>query len=153
MLARHKELSYLYSLPQKETGNPPVIFVHGACLGSWAWEDFLNYFAEHGYPAYAIDLPGHGESPTHKPQSAYGIEDYATSVSRFARYIEKKHGDPVVLVGHSMGGLVAQKVAERETLTALILIAPAPPASVHYQWGSTLNISFFEMIHLSLIHI
>lgn len=36
--------------------------VHGICHGAWCWENFINFFAGHGYQCYAIRLPGHGGS-------------------------------------------------------------------------------------------
>ena len=48
------------SLP---TERPPLLFVHGSAYDAWCWtEHFLDYFAEHGFSAYALSLRGHGGS-------------------------------------------------------------------------------------------
>lgn len=45
-----------------ETRPAPILFVHGAWHGAWCWENFLPYFAQHGYAAHALSLRGHGAS-------------------------------------------------------------------------------------------
>jgi pimeloyl-ACP methyl ester carboxylesterase len=44
------------------TQRSPILFVHGAWHGAWCWENFLPYFADRGYGAYAVSLRGHGAS-------------------------------------------------------------------------------------------
>ena len=56
---------YLEVLSRQPASNPrptPLLFVHGASHGAWYWTNFLDYFAEHGYTAYAPNLRGHGAS-------------------------------------------------------------------------------------------
>ncbi|MBC7517162.1 MAG: alpha/beta hydrolase [Alkalinema sp. FL-bin-369] len=44
------------------TQRSPIFFVHGAWHAAWCRENFLPYFANHGYAAYAVSLRGHGTS-------------------------------------------------------------------------------------------
>jgi pimeloyl-ACP methyl ester carboxylesterase len=85
----------------------PLLFLHGLGGGHHAWERQLPYFAGHGYAAHAWDQPGYGHSPIVEPY------DFAQVSAALARLIEKLGEGPVVLVGHSMGGLVAQEAYVR----------------------------------------
>ncbi|MBK7417265.1 MAG: alpha/beta fold hydrolase [Dechloromonas sp.] len=49
--------------PARKTGQPTLLFVHGAFAGAWMWtETFMPVLAEAGYPCYAVSLRGHGGS-------------------------------------------------------------------------------------------
>lgn len=110
-----------------DTNSAPLLFVHGAWHSSWCWtEHFLPYFAEHGYPAYAFDLRGHGKSDGAKHLRWTSIADYVADVEQAIRQLER----PPVLIAHSMGGLVAQKYLEKHTLPAAVLLASVPPGGV-----------------------
>ena len=84
-----------------------ILLIHGAAHGAWAWTHVLPQLAALGHAARAIDLPGHGEDPT--PVGDVTLDMYAEAV------VAALHGfdDPVVLVGHSMGGYPISLAAER----------------------------------------
>jgi pimeloyl-ACP methyl ester carboxylesterase len=84
-----------------------LLFLHGLGGGHHAWERQLPYFAGQGYAAHAWDQPGYGHSPIVEPY------DFEQICAALARLIEKLREGPVVLVGHSMGGLVAQEAYVR----------------------------------------
>lgn len=57
------DLEIIERLPVRDTGKPPMIFIHGAFIGAACWaEYFLDYFAEKGHRAIALSLRGHGSS-------------------------------------------------------------------------------------------
>jgi pimeloyl-ACP methyl ester carboxylesterase len=95
----------------------PLVFLHGVGGGHHAWDAQLPYFADRGYPAHAWDQPGYGHSATVEP---YDLEQVALALKRL---LESLGGEPVVLVGHSMGGMVAQEAYARfpELVKALVL--------------------------------
>jgi len=84
-----------------------LVFLHGVGGGHHAWDAQLAFFAERGYGAHAWDQPGYGESATVDP---YDLERIAAAL---VRLIERLDDGPVVLVGHSMGGFVAQETHAR----------------------------------------
>lgn len=102
-----------------------MILVHGAYHGGWCWERAVDALAARGIAAAAPDLPGHGRDPGWLADQS--MDNYA------ARVIEQIDAAPapVVLVGHSLGGVTIRVAAQARPdkvrkliyLTALI---PAP---------------------------
>lgn len=99
-----------------------LLFLHGVGGGHHAWERQLPHFARLGYAAHAWDQPGYGKSPSVEP---YDFEQLSAALRRL---IEALGGEPVVLVGHSMGGMVAQEAYARfpELVKALVLSFTSP---------------------------
>lgn len=92
----------------------PLLFLHGVGGGHAAWDRQLPYFAARGYRASAWDQPGYGDSPAVEP---YDLENIAGALRA------QIGGEPAVLVGHSMGGFIAQEACARfpEMVKALVL--------------------------------
>lgn len=101
----------------------PVIMVHGAFCGGWAFDAFRGPFERAGHAVLTPDLRGHGEDR----RSVVGVSmaDYARDIAELIAH----QPEPPVLIGHSMGGLVAAMAAGRARTRALIQLAPSPP------WG------------------
>ena len=101
----------------------PLVFLHGVGGGHHAWELQLPYFGGLGYPSHAWDQPGYGHSPSVEPY------DLARVSASLARLIESLSDEPVVLVGHSMGGMIAQETYTRHPMLvkamALCFTSPA----------------------------
>lgn len=103
----------------------PIVFAHGAFMGAWSWQaHFLDYFARHGFHAVAPSFRGHGGSEGFERLDSAGINDYVNDLSTV---IDGLDGPPPILVGHSMGALVAQRHMERAPVAAAVLMAPVPP--------------------------
>jgi pimeloyl-ACP methyl ester carboxylesterase len=118
------ELNVLRAVPDVAS-HRPVLFVHGYFVDATVWTPWLERFASHGIPAYAVHLRGRaGSRPSVDPGRA-SIEDFADDAELVAREIAA-----AAVVGHSMGGLIAQKVAERGDIGAVVLITPAPPRGI-----------------------
>ena len=84
-----------------------LVFLHGIGGGHHSWDDQLPYFAGAGYGAHAWDQPGYGHSASVEP---YDLEQISASLARLIGALED---GPVVLVGHSMGGFIAQETCVR----------------------------------------
>lgn len=105
----------------------PLLFVHGAYVGAWCWaEHFLGWFGERGYPAFALSLRGHGRSTGRERLHGFGLEDYADDLAAAVAALPR----PPVVVGHSMGALVAQKYLERAVVPAAAFVCPVPPTGL-----------------------
>jgi len=119
--------------PQSKTFPHPLLFVHGAWHGAWCWERFfLPYFAEQGFESHAINLRGHGPGADRKKLRWARIKDYVADVAEVARTFTT----PPIVIGHSMGGLVAQKYLETFYAPAGVLLAAVPPKGA---WRTTLS--------------
>ena len=106
------------------SGGPPLVFLHGLGGSHATWLNLLSAIADR-YRVIALDLPGHGQSDKPDPaESDYSVAGMATLV---AEAIASTTKDPVMLVGHSLGGAVAIKIAlERpELVSGLVLIDSA----------------------------
>ena len=82
------------------------VLIHGTWHGGWAWKDVVSHLSEKGHIAHTPTLPGHGPGAT---RSGITHQDCVDSVTKCIRHCEL---EDVVLVGHSFGGTIVQKVAE-----------------------------------------
>ena len=117
-------LNALVSAPAVETG-PPLLFVHGYFGIAIAFERMMEVLSARGHRCVAIDLRGHGDSPLDGDLGKVSIHEYADDVERVARHM----GEPIV-IGHSMGGLLAQLAAVRGVAKGIVLLSPAPPRGI-----------------------
>lgn len=109
-------------LPERRSRRKPLLFVHGELAGSWLWERFLAYFAGRGWEGHALNLRNHFWSQTADP-TELSFDTYTEDVvAAMARL-----GPTTVAVGHGMGGLLTMKAAERQPISALILLSPELP--------------------------
>jgi pimeloyl-ACP methyl ester carboxylesterase len=100
----------------------PIIMIHGAFCGGWTFDIFRKPFEAAGHTVLAPDLPGHAPGELVTGQS---VTDYAIAIAKLCA----EQPAPPILVGHSMGGLVAQMAADRAAVAGLVLLAPSSP------WG------------------
>jgi len=121
-LARVGDLTVAVERPAAPRGRRPVLLIHGFCGGAWYWEGWQRLLAERGYESHAVNLRGHHGSRPVADIGSVSVNDYVTD----AREVATRLGNPIV-VGHSMGGLVAQKLAEGGGVRAVVLLAAAPP--------------------------
>lgn len=125
-------LEVVSRMPDRPTGKPPLLLVHGLGHGAWCWENWVDAAVEAGYPTHAVSLRGHAGSAGRLRTATVG--DYVSDVLRTAATLT----EPPVLVGHSMGGLVAQLALARSRFRAGVLVAPVPP---HPALGSLLSVA------------
>ena len=102
-----------------------IVMVHGAFCGGWTFERFRTAFEAAGYDVIAPDLRGHGARDSAAEVVGVSMADYAADIAAICAALPA----PPILLGHSLGGLVAQMAARRAPVEALVLLAPSPP------WG------------------
>lgn len=121
--------------PDGPAKSPPLLFIHGAFCGAAVWDmTFLPWFAARGWEAHAVSLRGHGASDGRDRLAWHGLADYVDDVLRTMDGFDR----PPVLIGHSMGGMVVQRVLLRRPAPAAVLLASAPPQGL---WQSTLGLA------------
>ncbi|MBN1523195.1 MAG: alpha/beta hydrolase [Spirochaetales bacterium] len=117
------ELEVITKKPKSKKYKNPILFIHGMWHGAWCWEPhFMPWFASLGFECHALSLRGHGKSENSKSLRFTSFEDYVADVRRVADALPERP----ILVGHSMGGIIIQKLMETETYPAAVLLAPVP---------------------------
>ena len=99
--------------------------VHGAWHGAWCWERLLEPLAQRGHGAVAIDLPAEDMEA--------GLDAYADIVAAFTAPVD----DDVIVVGHSLNGLILPLVAARRPVSALVYLCAFIPVE-----GQSMNDQF-----------
>lgn len=104
----------------------PVVFIHGLWLHSASWDPWVDYFAAHGFDALAPGWPQERDTVTgarsHPVIAAeLGLEAVLRHYARMASTLTQVP----VLIGHSVGGLIAQKLLAMRIGRAAVAIAPA----------------------------
>ncbi|HEX2449230.1 MAG TPA: alpha/beta hydrolase [Methyloceanibacter sp.] len=105
-----------------------IVMIHGANEGGWCFDTFKSVFEGLGWTCHAPDLIGHGtrDADAAKILVGVGMADYRAELEAFLKTLPPRP----VLLGHSMGGVLAQQLAAEGLASALILIAPAPRSGI-----------------------
>ena len=128
----------------------PLLLLHGFGAALEHWRYNLPVLAEH-HPVYALDLLGFGDSQ--KAQASYGVRLWTAQVVEFWRTFI---GQPVGLVGHSLGALVAltAAVAHPEMVRGLVLISlPEGRPTGQPAWLGGLERALLPVVTLPLFYI
>ncbi|HEX7928961.1 MAG TPA: alpha/beta hydrolase [bacterium] len=112
----------------------PILLIHGAGHGAWCWEGWMATLPTLGWEAYALSLRNHpGSRTVFWPDylARLRIEDYADDAEAVLNHISR----PPIVIGHSMGGLVAQSLAARRgragrPVGGLVCLAAAQPGAL-----------------------
>ncbi|MGH2705182.1 MAG: alpha/beta hydrolase [Actinomycetota bacterium] len=103
-----------------------VLLLHGLWVGGWVWEPFAELLAAAGFASHAPTMRGHYDSRPVADVGNLSYFDYVQDALAVSRALK-----PAAVVGHSGGGLTAQKLAEAEpSLRALVLMNSAPPRGI-----------------------
>src|SRR6266566_3101240 len=120
----------------------PVVFIHGLWLHADSWAPWVELFREAGYAPVAPGWPGTSstvaESRAHPERIAgKGINDV---VEHYAGIIRGLDAKPIV-IGHSFGGLMVQRLLGQDLATAAVAIDPAPIKGVVFLPPSALRVA------------
>lgn len=105
-----------------------ILMIHGMWVGAWCWDNYRAFFEKQGYRVIAPDLPYHGagiRKPNPKLATA-SMHDYL----HFLINEINKLDEPPIVIGHSLGGLLAQMLAARGLLEKAVLLTPAAPSGI-----------------------
>jgi non-heme chloroperoxidase len=103
----------------------PVLCLHGLFAGAWVYDDLLPLIAARGHPASALSFRGHPPLPPGTAMGRHSIAAYCHDAAEAARELDR----PIV-IGHSLGGLVAQMLVSRNLARAAVLVSSAPPRGI-----------------------
>ena len=121
MQTRLGPLDAVHVVPEGERRGPPVLLLHGIGLGAWLWERDQQVLAAQGLESWAVDLPGHGSDAGQNRSLDEIVEGALGAVDALER--------PAV-VGHSLGGLVAQELSAARELSSIVLVSSVAPRAV-----------------------
>ena len=103
---------------------PAILFIHGYTSGAWQFaEHAMPELATHGWASFAINLRGHGASGGREHIHKVRFADYAADVSRAVEYVREATGRTPILIGHSLGSVLARHYASTHELPALGLLS------------------------------
>jgi pimeloyl-ACP methyl ester carboxylesterase len=109
----------------------PIVLQHGAWHGAWCWDNgFIDRLVDGGFEVFAPSLRGHGQSGGSARFATLG--QYKADLASVITSIDR----PPAVVGHSMGGLITQRLIADTTVAGAVLLA-----SVNYRgpWGVTVS--------------
>ncbi len=125
MPTQTRDSYHLDSIAVTDATGVPVLCLPGLFAGSWTFERVLPLIAGRGYPAYAMSYRGH---PPLAPMRAIGSQSLMNFVSDASAAAESL--DRPIVIGHSLGGLVALLLAGGNLVRAAVLVSPAPPRGI-----------------------
>lgn len=105
----------------------PVVFIHGAWFHTSCWENWAERFSAHGFAVCVPGWPGEAGAAAQArrdpgPQRSLGLDTLTAHYAKMARSFDA----PPVLIGHSVGGLIAQQLLGAGLGRAAVALAPLP---------------------------
>jgi len=104
----------------------PVVFIHGLWLHATSWDPWVELFSAQGYAPIAPGWPGDPDTVAEARETPESIADHGIDdvVEHFAQIIRSLDAAPI-LVGHSFGGMIAQKLLGQDLARAAVAIDAA----------------------------
>lgn len=109
-----------------------IVFIHGLFMNPRSWVGWMAWFSERGYRCHAPPWPGHDGEPEAlraRPPEVLRTLTLGEVVAAHRTFIATLDAKPIV-IGHSMGGLIAQQLLNADLAAAAVAIDPAPPRGI-----------------------
>lgn len=139
---------------QAQVTHAVIVLIHGLADHSARYNELGQFLASHGWTVYAVDLRGHGQS-SDGPQAGRvhvdDFSDYANDVSAMISHAKQHHpGLPVVILGHSMGGLISLTYAlnHPDELDGAVLSSPVLGTHPDARPPAILNLLVRLLVHI-----
>lgn len=132
---------------EKKINSTTIVFIHGLFVNNESWAEWKDFFENEGYTCYTPANPKHNGKPNilrlNPPKGLEDVkfEDWLLNLEKLIDSLPEKP----ILIGHSFGGLAAQKLVESGKAEAAVLISSAPPKGT-----LTLKPSFWKANNKSL---
>ncbi|MBO1075145.1 alpha/beta hydrolase [Roseomonas marmotae] len=121
----------------RAAASPALLFLHGAACGEWVWQQgFAGACADAGFAVEALPFL----RQTEEGQAA-GLGDYVAQTRAAVDALSGPERRPVVLVGHSLGALVAQRLLLEPAIRGAALLSPVPPEGL---WFSSTRLALTD---------
>ncbi len=122
----------------KPVASKTIVFIHGLFQNPESWIPWKGYFESRGYSTHAPAYPFHEGKPEDLRKSippGLGRITLGDVIARLAEFIGSLPERPV-LIGHSMGGLIAQSLLQKDVAEAAVAVDPAPPKGIFtFKWS------------------
>jgi pimeloyl-ACP methyl ester carboxylesterase len=118
----HDGVGIEYMVDFAAAGGAPLLFLHGLSGASTTYDEVVALLGDLDRPIYRLDLRGHGQSD--RAPGTYSVPFYAADVIAF---IESVVARPVVLLGHSLGGVITHHIAATRPDLILGALTEDPP--------------------------
>ena len=136
-----------------DSGQIPLLLIHGAWLSARSWENYADYFGQRGFAVSAPEWPRKQGDVEQMRESAdesagLGVQEIVDHYEELIRELEQ----PPVLIGHSYGGLFVELLLDRGLGRAGVAMSPAPPKGILVLPFSTLRAASPALAHPSKWH-
>jgi pimeloyl-ACP methyl ester carboxylesterase len=136
-----------------ESGQIPLLLIHGAWLSARSWQNYVDYFTTRGFSVSAPEWPRkHGDveeiRETADDSAGLGVQEIIDHYAELIGELEQ----PPVLIGHSYGGLFVELLLDRGLGRAGVAMSPAPAKGILVLPFSTLKAASPALAHPSKWH-
>lgn len=134
ILPQTQSTTEVFPMSNTENSKPhTIVFIHGMFMTPKAWDQWQNYYQARGYKTIAPAWPLHDlpieQQRTEANQATLGQLTLDEVVESYRKLIKTLPEKPIV-IGHSMGGLVAQKLLSEGLVSKAVAIDSAPPSGL-----------------------
>ena len=120
----------------------PIVLVHGMWCTGAVFDRLVGGLKPRGHTCLTPTLPAHERGVVHAEVGNKSLREYLSFLEDYVR--QQNFSEPPILLGHSMGGLLAQQLAARIQPFALVLLTPAPCAGTFgIRWANL--VAFFRV--------